>query len=203
MNEEQKYASSVIFICTTNQYSTTILSGYLDVVEELALRSHHHFGLGFQHAREPNLPPQTPDQLCNHQSQRDEGQRKYNCRAQVVHVPVQRFWDPTYQSIHVAFALIALSTMLVSSLSKRIEPRQVILHVVPFLCALSFAMCTASSSILIPTVVADFARHFEVIDEMFEDDEEEDERCENNLDLSLWLRMTVAAAMPSTPNPAS
>jgi len=94
-----------MFICASDQYSTTILSGYLDVVEDLAVRSHHHFGLGFQNAREPNLPPRTPDQLHNHWSQRDEGQREYVFRAQVIHVPIQRFWDRTYQSIHVAFAL--------------------------------------------------------------------------------------------------
>jgi hypothetical protein len=55
---------------------------------------------------------------------------------------------------------------------------------------------------LIPTIVIDLAPHFEVIDEMFEDEEEEDERREHSLDLSLWLQKTVTAAMPSTPDPA-
>ncbi len=45
-------------------------------------------------------------------------------------------------------------------------------------------MCIALASILIPTVMIDLAPHFKVVDEMFKDDEEEDER-RHSLDLSL------------------
>ena len=46
-------------------------------------------------------------------------------------------------------------------------------------------MCIPSVSVSIPTFVIDLAPHFEVVDEMFKDDEEEDERCKHSLNLSL------------------
>jgi hypothetical protein len=52
---------------------------------------------------------------------------------------------------------------------------------------------------LIPTVVINLAPHFEVVNEMFEDDDEEDKQRECSLNLLLWLRTTAAAVMPSTP----
>jgi len=63
-------------------------------------------------------------------------------------------------------------------------------------------MCIASASILIPTVVINLAPHFKVINKMFKDNKEEDELRKRSLDLPLWLRTTVAAAMPSTPDPS-
>ncbi len=117
-----------MFICTSDQYPITILSGYLNVVEELAIRSHPHFGLGFQHAREPNRPPGLLTNCIIVGARAIRGNASILAAHRSYMFPFSASGIGRIDPSMLHSRCIALITMLGALLSERVEPGHVILH---------------------------------------------------------------------------
>jgi hypothetical protein len=100
-----------MFFCAFDQYSITILSGYLDVVKELAIRSHHQF-----------WPEISTCQRAQYEGLQFATPRSY----------MFTFGASVIGHIDRSMLLlrcIALIMTLVASLSEHVKPGQVTLHV--------------------------------------------------------------------------
>ena len=110
-----------MFICISDQYSTTILSGYLDIVEELVIRSNHHSGLEY---------PISPSGLLMNCTVIGASATRGNAS---IFSPHRSYMFPFSTSGRInppmlRLRCIALIMMLIASLS-HVEPGQVIFHV--------------------------------------------------------------------------